>query len=90
MATIPSIYEVGLPVWFVIAAALAVWVAFLWAVTRTFLRARERIRCPVTGTPASVVFVRAPDGAKEDIIHCSLRETEFPVTCEKECLHPAH
>jgi hypothetical protein len=85
----PSIYEVGVPAWIAMAAAVAAWVVFLWLATRLLFRTRERLRCPVTGHEATVEFVRAPDGFKGDVARCSLREDETVVSCEKECLAPA-
>ncbi len=90
MATIPSIFfEGGLPTWFMIGAALVAWVIFLRAITRLLMRTRERVQCPVKGREATVVFVRAPDGSKDDVASCSLLEEEPSATCEKACLHPA-
>jgi hypothetical protein len=82
-----SIY--GVPGWVAMAAALAAWVVLLWLATKLLFRTRERLRCPVTGQEATVEFVRAPDGCKDDVVRCSLRENETVVSCEKECLVPA-
>ena len=91
MAAIPSFfYEGDLPTWLMMAAALAAWVVILWVITRLFLRTSERLQCPVKGREATVVFVRAPDGSKDDVVSCSLLEESGSATCEKECLHPVH
>jgi hypothetical protein len=90
MAAIPNFfYEGGLPSWLMMTAALAAWVVVLWVITRLFLRTRERRECPVKGREATVVFVRAPDGSKDDVVSCSLLEESGSATCEKECLQPA-
>ena len=89
MATIPSIFfEGGLPTWLMMAAALVAWVVILRVITRLFMRTRERVYCPVKGREASVVFVRAPDGSKDDVASCSLLDEERSLTCEKACLQP--
>ena len=90
MASIPSIYDIGLPPWLVFGAALGVWVVLLWLTTRLLYRTRERLRCPVKGREASVVFMRAPDGFREDVIRCSLLDEEPGSTCARQCLHAAH
>jgi hypothetical protein len=59
-------------------------------VTPTGPRARERLQCPVKGREATVVFVRAPDGSKDDVASCSLLGESGSATCEKACLYPAH
>jgi hypothetical protein len=82
-------YVLGLPPWLLLIVALALYFGFLWAVTRLVMRTRERVRCPVRGKAASVVFLRGPDGAREDVIRCSLLETEPGLACDKDCLHPA-
>src|SRR5438093_226260 len=88
MAAIPSFfYEGGLPTWLMLAAALAGWIVLLRAITRLFMRTRERVQCPVKGREATVIFVRAPDGSKDDVASCSLLEGD--ATCEQDCLHPA-
>jgi hypothetical protein len=89
MAAIPSFfYEGGLPTWLLLAVVLAGWIVLLRAITTLFMRTRERVQCPVKGREATVIFVRAPDGSKDDVASCSLLEGE--ATCEKDCLHPAH
>ena len=62
---------------------------FLWAVTRVVLRTRERLRCPADDREANVLFLRAPDGCREDVVSCSLLEAEPDRPCAKQCLHPA-
>ena len=90
MAAISSFfYEAGVPTWLMMAAALAVCIVILRAITRLFMRTRERVQCPVKAREATVIFVRAPDGSKDDIASCSLLEEEPSATCEKACLHPA-
>jgi len=85
----PSLYNAGWPAWIMLAGALALWVVFLRLVTRLLFRSRERVICPLEHRPAKVTFVRAPDGAKEDVISCSILEDPTDVTCSKRCLEPA-
>ncbi len=71
-----------------LVVGFVVWVALLWVAARFMLRAHERVRCPVRGRMGQVTFVRAPDGAREDVVRCSLlagRELD----CGKRCLHAA-
>jgi hypothetical protein len=54
------------------------------------LRAHERLRCPVRNRMAHVTLLRGPDGALEDVVHCSLIGRGEPFTCDKVCLRSAH
>ena len=85
MTTIPIFYE-GLPPWLSMTAVLAGWVLLLWAVTRLLFRRRARIQCPIKRREASVVFVRGPDGATDDVASCSQLAEDPAATCEQECL----
>ena len=78
MTAIPNAF--GL--WMV--AALAVWVGVLWLLTRPLVRTRERLRCPVTRRMARVVFVRSPEGSRDDVARCSL--LVGGAVCHKQCL----
>ena len=83
-----TIYDVGWPAWSVLAAALALWVAFLAFAVRLLFRNRERVRCPIQHRTAVVTFVRGPDGWREDVVRCSLLDSQNVVTCAKQCLQP--
>jgi hypothetical protein len=85
-----TIYELELlPMWMVIAAALVIWGGLLWHATRLLFRVRERVICPISRRAAHVIFVRAPDGAKDDVERCSLLEDPTVITCAKQCLEAA-
>jgi hypothetical protein len=84
MSAAPTIFGSVVPAWTVAVAVLAVWIGFLWTVTRLFLWSHERVRCPLTGRMGWVVFLRGPDGGREDIVHCSLLPT-----CGGQCMHAA-
>jgi hypothetical protein len=70
-----------------VIAALALYFAFLWGITRLMLHTREQLRCPVDGRRASVTFLRGPDGFKTDFVRCSLLPSGK--TCARECLRAA-
>jgi hypothetical protein len=70
-----------------VIGCLALYFAFLWAVTRLMLRSNEQLQCPVDGRLGSVAFLRGPDGFKSDVVRCSLQGHE--VTCAKQCLRAA-
>ncbi len=78
-----------MPLWMVLAVGLPTFVVLAWAIVRLLLHTEERLRCPRTGKPASVVFVRAPDGCKDDVVSCSLLDEQPDTECHKECLHAA-
>jgi hypothetical protein len=86
MSAIPIVGQ-GLPSWMVLAAGLLVWVALLWILARLAYRGHERVRCPLTGRMARVTFVRGPDGAREDIVRCSLQPGT--IACDRSCRAPA-
>jgi hypothetical protein len=83
MTAIPFAGQLGLPGWVVLSAALLVWVALLWIVTRLVLRGHERVCCPLSGQIARVTFVRGPDGSREDVVRCSLQPGG--ITCARIC-----
>ncbi|HJQ84163.1 MAG TPA: hypothetical protein VKA21_08810 [Candidatus Binatia bacterium] len=80
MTTIPLL-EGG---WLVVA--LVAWVGVLWLVSRLLFRSHARVRCPLGRRMARVVFVRGPDGAREDVERCTLLESGKVTHCEKQCL----
>jgi hypothetical protein len=82
----PTIYDVGWPAWIVVAIALALWVGLLGLAIRLFLRGRETVICPIDHRVAKIVVVRGPDGARADVVRCSLLERPTLVTCAKGCL----
>jgi len=84
----PNVFVVGWPAWMALLVALAFWVGFLWLMTRLF-RTRERVICPVEHRAARVTFVRGPDGAKDDVVRCTLLANPRVVTCSKACLATA-
>ena len=91
MATIPSFFSGGgWPNWLTLAVALVAWVVFLRAVTRRLMRSEERVQCPVKRLSARIVYVRAADGSRDEVVRCSLLGEDAPVSCEQDCLHPAH
>jgi hypothetical protein len=91
MATIPSFFSGGdWPNWLVLAMALVAWVVFLRAATRRLMRSQERVQCPVERRSARIVYVRAPDGSRDEVVSCSLLGEGTPITCDQDCLHPAH
>lgn len=79
-------YPVELPLWLLLGISLPIYIAFMWAIMRVVLRTREDVVCPRSGENASVVFLRGPDGFREDVVSCSLLETEAGSTCDNECL----
>jgi hypothetical protein len=86
-----TLLGIALPQWVVTALALVVWVALIGIVFRMIiLRAHERLRCPVRDRMARVTLLRGPDGALEDVVHCSLIARHEPFTCGKVCLRSAH
>jgi hypothetical protein len=89
METIPTVLGHVLDVhgMLLVTAALVLYFAFLWAITRLVLRTREQLRCPVDGRRASVTFLRGPDGFKTDVVRCSLLRPGG--TCAKHCLRAA-
>jgi hypothetical protein len=70
-----------------VTGALALYMAFLWAVTRLVLYTHEDLQCPRGGRRASVTFLRGPDGFSTDVVRCSL--LPHGVTCAKRCLRAA-
>jgi hypothetical protein len=89
METIPEfigrMLEGNAALW--IIGATALYMAFLWMVTRLLLRTRESVWCPIEGRTASVTFLRGPDGFTTDVVRCSLLPPG--TTCAKQCLHAA-
>jgi hypothetical protein len=70
------------------AAALAIMFGvILWNV-RDLTRERKWIFCPVWLRPVRVLFRLAPDGARSDVLRCSVFGRR-PITCGKVCLHHA-
>ena len=86
-----TLLGIVVPEWALMALALAVWIALIGIVFRLILlRAHERLRCPVRHRMARVTLLRGPDGALEDVTHCSLIRPRMPFTCGKACLRSAH
>jgi hypothetical protein len=57
----------------------------VWAV-RSAERERVRLRCPLYVGMATIVFRRAPDGSREDVLRCSRLRRGRAITCTKACL----
>lgn len=84
------LFGVALPEWVVTTLALVVWILLIGAIFRVIiLRAHERLRCPVHDRTARVTLLRGPDGAIEDVVHCSLVRRSEAFTCGKACLPSA-
>ena len=83
MTTIPLV--LGVPDWLVLPGAVLGWIALLWIGSRLLLRGHDRLHCPRSGRMARVQFVRAPDGARAEIVRCSLWRAGRR-DCHAECL----
>lgn len=70
-----------------VVALVVMYVVLMWAIWRTDPRG-ERVRCPVYGRRATVVFRRAVDGTRVEVRRCSLLG-EGPVSCRQRCLGSA-
>jgi hypothetical protein len=68
----------------VIAALLVISGMAVRDIGRAYFR-RERLVCPVRLRRVRVLFRLWPDGAREDVIRCSVFGRS-PVTCGKACL----
>jgi hypothetical protein len=71
-----------------VLAGLAGIVGFIvWGARHAYLE-RRRIRCPLGGRMARVLFQLGPDGARKDVVRCSLGPGDASLGCGKTCLAP--
>ena len=70
-----------------VVALFVTYGALFWAFFRR-TRLRKRLHCPVRLRAADVLFRLAPDGARIDVLRCSVFGRR-PITCGKVCLRPA-
>jgi hypothetical protein len=68
----------------VIAVLLVMWGMAIRDIGRAWFR-RERLVCPVRLRRVRVLFRLWPDGAREDVIRCSVFG-RGAVTCDKACV----
>jgi hypothetical protein len=59
----------------------------VWGARHAYLE-RGRVRCPLGGRIARVLFHLGPNGARRDVLRCSLRPGEASIGCCKACLAP--
>lgn len=59
----------------------------VWGARHAYLQ-RGRVRCPLGGRMARVLFHLGPNGARNDVLRCSLRPGEASIGCGKACLAP--
>ena len=69
-----------------IASLFVVFGMMLWALRRV-TRERKRLLCPVRLRSVRVLFRLAPDGARTEVLRCSVFGRR-PITCGQVCLHP--
>jgi hypothetical protein len=70
----------------VLVVLLAAYAALLAAI-RSTTRARERLRCPIDGRRAAVVFRLGPGRTRARVVRCSLLGRRG--TCSRRCLDAA-
>ena len=71
-----------------VLAGLAGIVGFVvWGARHAYLE-RRRVRCPLGGRMARVLFQLGPDGARKDAVRCSLGAGDAMLGCGKACLAP--
>jgi hypothetical protein len=70
------------------AASLAILFGMLLWNVRAVTRERLWIFCPVRLRSVMVLFRLAPNGARSDVLRCSVFGRR-PITCGKVCLHHA-